>query len=147
MTGHFDNRFLDDVRARIGLVDLIGADVQLRRNGREFWGLCPFHAESTPSFSVNEDKGFAYCFGCGRHGDAIGWIMETRNPSFTEAVNDLAISAGLRADESGRDGANNQSNFQAPRAQSNAGYGAHSQSSSSSGFQGTTTDLEDDIPF
>jgi DNA primase len=98
----FDERFLDDVRARTGLVDLIGQEVQLKRKGREHWGCCPFHSEKTPSFSVNEEKGFAHCFGCGWHGDAIDWIKERHGMSFTEAVEDLAIRAGLQPDREGR---------------------------------------------
>jgi len=76
--------------------------VRLKRKGREHWGLCPFHSEKTPSFSVNEEKGFAHCFGCGWHGDAIDWIKERRGMSFTEAVEYLAIRAGLRPDREGR---------------------------------------------
>lgn len=103
MTGaRFDERFLDEVRARTGLVDLVGADVALKRRGREFWGCCPFHSEKTPSFSVNEDKGFAHCFGCGWHGDAIDWVRERFGMSFTEAVEDLAVRAGMQPDAQGR---------------------------------------------
>ena len=72
----FDERFLDDVRARTGLVDLISAEVQFKRKGCKHWGCCPFHSKKTPSFLVNEEKGFAHCFGCGWHGDAIDWIKE-----------------------------------------------------------------------
>lgn len=102
MTARFDKRFLDDVRARTGLVDLIGREVPLKRRGREHWGLCPFHSEKTPSFSVNEERGFAHCFGCGWHGDAIDWIRDRHAMAFAEAVEDLAIRAGLRPDREGR---------------------------------------------
>lgn len=101
-SGRFDERFLDEVRARTGLIDLIGAEVALKRRGREHWGCCPFHSEKTPSFSVNEDKGFAHCFGCGWHGDAIDWVRERTGMSFTEAVEDLAVRAGLQPDREGR---------------------------------------------
>jgi len=98
----FDARFLDDVRARTSLVELIGGDVALKRKGREFWGCCPFHAEKTPSFSVSEEKGFAHCFGCSWHGDAIDWIKDRGGLTFVEAVEELAVRAGLQPDHAGR---------------------------------------------
>ncbi|RMF74099.1 MAG: DNA primase [Alphaproteobacteria bacterium] len=91
----FSPSFLDELRSRISLVDLIGRKVALKRAGREWKGLCPFHKEKTPSFHVVEDKGFYHCFGCGAHGDAIRWLEETENLSFGEAVRDLAARAGL----------------------------------------------------
>ena len=102
MTARFDQRFLDDVRARTGLVDLISREIPLKRRGRGHWGLCPFHAEKTPSFAVNEERGFVRCFGCGWHGDAIDWVRDRHGMSFPEAVEDLAIRAGLRPDREGR---------------------------------------------
>ncbi len=71
-----------------------GASSSCRR-GREFVGLCPFHKEKTPSFSVVEDKGFYHCFGCGAHGDVISFVMQTEGLGFLEAVEDLARRAGL----------------------------------------------------
>ncbi len=91
----FSPSFLDELRSRISLVDLIGRKVALKRAGREWKGLCPFHKEKTPSFHVVEDKGFYHCFGCGAHGDAIRWLVETENLSFAEAVRELAGRAGL----------------------------------------------------
>ncbi len=91
----FSPSFLDELRSRISLVDLIGRKVALKRAGREWKGLCPFHKEKTPSFHVVEDKGFYHCFGCGAHGDAIRWLEETENLSFAEAVRELAGRAGL----------------------------------------------------
>lgn len=67
------------------LVEIIGASIVLKRRGREFTGLCPFHNEKTPSFHVIPDKGFYHCFGCGAHGDAAGWIMQTQNVRYPEA--------------------------------------------------------------
>lgn len=67
------------------LIELIGATVVLKRRGREYVGLCPFHNEKTPSFSVIPDKGFYYCHGCGSRGDAAGWIMQTQNVRYPEA--------------------------------------------------------------
>ncbi len=87
--------FMDELRARIGLAALIGRRVRLQRKGREHQGLCPFHNEKTPSFTVNEDKGFYHCFGCGAHGDAISFVMETEGLSFPDAVERLAAEAGL----------------------------------------------------
>jgi DNA primase len=92
----FPPSFLDELRARVGLADLIGRRVKLTRKGREHSGLCPFHSEKTPSFTVSEDKGFFHCFGCGAHGDAIGYVMRTENLSFPEAVERLAAEAGLQ---------------------------------------------------
>lgn len=67
------------------LVELIGATVVLKRHGSEYYGLCPFHNEKTPSFNVIPDKGFYYCHGCGARGDAAGWIMQTQNVRYPEA--------------------------------------------------------------
>jgi len=95
----FPPSFLDEIRARVGLADLIGRRVKLTRKGREFSGLCPFHNEKTPSFTVSEEKGFFHCFGCGAHGDAIGFVMRTENLSFPEAVERLAEEAGVPVPE------------------------------------------------
>ncbi len=92
---NFTPQFLDEIRARIGLSDRVGRKVKLIRKGHEFSGLCPFHDEKTPSFTVNDDKGFYHCFGCGAHGDVIGFVMHTENLSFPEAVERLADDAGL----------------------------------------------------
>ena len=72
----FPPGFLDELRLRVSLADLVGKRVRLIRKGREYGGLCPFHNEKTPSFYVVEDKGFFHCFGCGAHGDAIGFTIE-----------------------------------------------------------------------
>ena len=73
-----------------------GRKVRLTRKGREHSGLCPFHNEKTPSFTVNDDKAFYHCFGCGEHGDVISFVMETEGLSFPEAVERLAGQAGLQ---------------------------------------------------
>lgn len=91
----FPPAFLDELRARIALGELIGRRVRLARKGRELSGLCPFHNEKTPSFYVVEDKGFFHCFGCGAHGDAIGFTMRADNLDFIEAIERLAGEAGL----------------------------------------------------
>jgi DNA primase len=91
----FPPRFLDELRARVSLAEVIGRRVKLTRRGREFIGLCPFHNEKTPSFSVVEDKGFYHCFGCGAHGDVISYVMQGEGLGFLDAVEDLARRAGL----------------------------------------------------
>lgn len=88
-------QFLDEIRARVPLADVVGRSVRLTRRGREHVGLCPFHKEKTPSFTVVEDKGFFHCFGCGAHGSVIDWVMRTENLAFPEAVERLAGLAGL----------------------------------------------------
>ncbi len=72
----FPPRLLDELRARVSLAEVIGKRVKLTRRGREFIGLCPFHNEKSPSFTVNEEKGFFHCFGCGANGDVIGFVMQ-----------------------------------------------------------------------
>ena len=91
----FPPQFLDEIRTRVPLEGVIGKRVRLSRRGRELLGLCPFHKEKTPSFTVNEDKGFFHCFGCGAHGDVIGFVMRDEGLSFPEAVERLAGDAGL----------------------------------------------------
>ncbi|CCG09797.1 DNA primase [Pararhodospirillum photometricum] len=87
--------FLDELRTRLTLSVVVGRRVRLIRKGREFHGLCPFHNEKTPSFTVNDEKGFFHCFGCGAHGDVIGFEMRAANLPFREAVERLAAEAGL----------------------------------------------------
>lgn len=91
----FPPSFLDELRARLPLSELIGKRLRLVRVGREFKGCCPFHKEKTPSFYVNDEKQFYHCFGCGAHGDAIGFTMRHDNQSFPEAIENLAGQAGL----------------------------------------------------
>ena len=91
----FPPNFLDELRNRIPLASLVGRQVRLIRRGRELAGLCPFHHEKTPSFYVVEDKGFFHCFGCGAHGDAVGYLMRAENLDFIEAIERLASEAGL----------------------------------------------------
>lgn len=95
--------FLDDLRSRVGLASVVGRRVKLTRAGRELKGCCPFHNEKTPSFYVNEDKGFYHCFGCGAHGDAIRFVMEQDGLPFMDAVKSLAAEVGLSVPEMRRD--------------------------------------------
>ena len=91
----FDDRFLDEIKSRVRLSDVIGKTVKLKRQGREYAGLSPFTKEKTPSFFVNDDKGFYHCFSSGKHGDLISFLQETERLSFVEAVERLAGEAGL----------------------------------------------------
>lgn len=91
----FPPAFLDELRARLPLSALVAKRVRLLRAGREFKGCCPFHNEKSPSFYVNDDKQFYHCFGCGAHGDVIGFTMRMENLSFPEAIENLAGQAGL----------------------------------------------------
>lgn len=88
-------QFLDEIRARLSLSSVIGRTVKLIKAGREYKACCPFHKEKTPSFTVNDEKGFYHCFGCGAHGDVFTYEMETGGLSFREAVDKLAAQAGL----------------------------------------------------
>ncbi|MBL0767216.1 DNA primase [Sphingopyxis sp. DHUNG17] len=88
-------QWLDELRARITLSTLIGRTVKITRAGREYKACCPFHNEKTPSFTINDEKGFYHCFGCGAHGDAIRWMTEQRGLGFMDAVKELAAEAGM----------------------------------------------------
>ena len=87
--------FLDELRARTTLSSLVGRSVKLQRAGNEFKACCPFHNEKTPSFYVNDEKGFYHCFGCQAHGDAIRWLTDQRGLPFMDAVKELADQAGM----------------------------------------------------
>ncbi|HEX8841061.1 MAG TPA: DNA primase, partial [Sphingomicrobium sp.] len=87
--------FLDELRARTMLSAVIAPSVKLLRAGREWKACCPFHNEKTPSFTVNDDKGFYHCFGCGAHGDAIRFLTDHRGMPFMDAVKELASKAGM----------------------------------------------------
>ena len=91
----FSSQFLDELRSQVGIADIVGHRVRLTRKGHEHLGLCPFHKEKTPSFTVNEEKGFYHCFGCGEHGSAIDFVMKTEGLSFPETVERLAAEAGM----------------------------------------------------
>jgi DNA primase len=88
-------QFLDELRARTTLSTLVGKTVKLQKAGREFKAPCPFHNEKTPSFYVNDEKGFYHCFGCSVHGDAIRWLTDQRGLPFMDAVKELADAAGI----------------------------------------------------
>ncbi len=95
MAGRIPQHFIDDLLARVNIVDVIDGRVKLKRAGKNYSGLCPFHKEKSPSFSVSPDKQFYYCFGCGAGGNALGFLMEYDRLNFPEAVEELAKLAGV----------------------------------------------------
>ena len=88
--------FIHDLLSRIDIVDAIDRHVPLKKAGANFVACCPFHSEKTPSFTVSQTKQFYHCFGCGAHGNAIGFLIEYSGLSFVDAVNDLAVYAGMQ---------------------------------------------------
>ncbi|MDI1229954.1 MAG: DNA primase [Methylobacter sp.] len=95
MSGRISREFIDELLVRVDIVDLIDSHVPLKKTGNNFVARCPFHAEKTPSFSVNQKKQFFYCFGCGASGNAISFLMDFSHLDFVEAVEDLAGFAGV----------------------------------------------------
>ncbi len=98
-------RFIEELRERVSVVDVVGARVKLTKKGREYQGLCPFHHEKTPSFTVNETKGFYHCFGCGAHGDILKFEMDANGLPFMDAIEKLAHIAGLSVPKFSKAGA------------------------------------------
>ncbi len=94
----YDN-FTDELKAQLNIVDIIGREVTLKKSGSNYMGLCPFHSEKTPSFSVNESKQFYHCFGCGKSGDVIGFVQEYYRIPFVDAVEKLATENGIKLPE------------------------------------------------
>jgi len=88
-------QWLDELRTRVTLSGLIGRTVRVQKAGREFKACCPFHNEKSPSFTINDDKGFYHCFGCGAHGDAIRWMTDHQGLPFMDAVKELAAIANM----------------------------------------------------
>ena len=95
MAGRIPREFIDELLNRVDIVEVIDARVPLKKAGKDFKACCPFHDEKTPSFTVSQTKQFYHCFGCGKNGSAIGFLMDYENLSFPEAVTDLAQRAGL----------------------------------------------------
>ena len=94
--------FIDELLARVDIVDVIARHMQIKKAGANFQGLCPFHSEKTPSFSVSPSKQFFHCFGCGKSGDAIAFLREHTGVSFREAVQELAQQCGIPVPEDAR---------------------------------------------
>ncbi|WP_249978672.1 DNA primase [Vreelandella olivaria] len=103
MAGQIPQRFIDDLLGRVDVVEVVGERVQLKKAGRNYSGLCPFHQEKTPSFTVSADKQFYHCFGCGAHGNALRFLMEYDKLPFPEAVEQLAGRLGLDVPREGGD--------------------------------------------
>lgn len=94
--------FIVDLLARVDIVDVVGRSVALKKGGLNYLGLCPFHSEKSPSFTVSPSKQFFHCFGCGAHGSAIGFLMDHRGLSYVEAIEELAQAAGMTVPQEGR---------------------------------------------
>jgi DNA primase len=95
MAGRIPRVFINDLLARTDIVDLIDARVKLKKQGKNYHACCPFHNEKTPSFTVNGEKQFYHCFGCGAHGNAIDFLMNYDRLEFVESIEELATSHGL----------------------------------------------------
>jgi DNA primase len=93
------NQIKNEIRGKISMLELVGAHTRLARAGRNYMGLCPFHNEKTPSFSVNAEEAWYYCFGCGKKGDLFSFVMETERCEFMEALRILAEKAGVSLEE------------------------------------------------
>ena len=91
----FDENLIEEIRSRNDIVDVISGYVRLKKKGSNYFGLCPFHNEKSPSFSVSQGKQMYYCFGCGAGGNVFTFLMEYENFSFGEAVEALAQRAGV----------------------------------------------------
>src|SRR4030095_1745564 len=112
----YSQALLDDIRGATDIVDLVGRFVNLRKAGTGWKGLCPFHAEKTPSFTVNPRKGIFHCFGCGVGGDPFSFLMRQDRLSFPEAVRALAKTAGIALlDERGQGGDSGRGRRAGPR--------------------------------
>src|SRR5262245_56849124 len=92
--------FKQDLLNRVDIVDVVSRYVQLKKGGANYLGLCPFHGEKTPSFTVSQAKQFYHCFGCGAHGNAIGFQMEYGGMVYIDGIKDLAASVGMQVPES-----------------------------------------------
>ncbi len=99
--GRIPEETIETIRDRVDIVDIVGRHVTLKRAGRTFKGLCPFHQEKTPSFVVSPDRGTFHCFGCGEGGNAFGFLMQHENLTFPEAVRSLAADVGVEVPETG----------------------------------------------
>ena len=91
--------FIKDLLDRVDIVDVVSPYVSLKKKGINWFGLCPFHHEKTGSFSVNQNKQFFKCFGCGAHGNAVGFLMQYKGITYPEAIRELAQSVGLPVPE------------------------------------------------
>ena len=112
MAGRIPRVFISDLLARTDIVDLIDARVKLKKQGKNYHACCPFHNEKTPSFTVNGDKQFYHCFGCGAHGNAIDFLMNFDRLEFVESVEELATMNGLEVPYEAGNGPNQMERHQ-----------------------------------
>ena len=122
----FPPAFLDEIRARLPVSEVVGKRVKLRKQGREWAGLSPFNAEKTPSFFVNDQKGFFHDFSSGKHGDIFAFLIETEGLSFPEAVERLADMAGVPMPRQTRERARSRTSKRASLARGDGAGGARS---------------------
>src|SRR2546422_9915627 len=104
MRGRLTADIKEEIRQRVDLVELASAHVSLKKAGRHYKGLCPFHQEKTPSFHIDREQGLWHCFGCGEGGDIFDFVMRISSLSFTEAAETLARRAGVRLERSPEEG-------------------------------------------
>lgn len=102
----FNNNFIEDLKNKLNIVDIIGQNIQLKKKGANYWGICPFHSEKTPSFSVNEEKQFYHCFGCGAGGDIIKFVQDYYKLDFNDAIAKICNDNGIELPKM-----TNQTNF------------------------------------
>lgn len=102
----FNHNFIEDLKNKLNIVDIIGQNVQLKKKGANYWGICPFHSEKTPSFSVNEEKQFYHCFGCGAGGDIIKFVQDYYKLDFNDAIAKICNDNGIELPKM-----TNQTNF------------------------------------
>src|SRR2546427_12162996 len=100
MRGRLTADIKEEIRQRVDLVELASAHVSLKKAGRHYKGLCPFHQEKTPSFHIDRERGLWHCFGCGEGGDIFAFVMRISSLSFTDAAETLARRAGVRLERS-----------------------------------------------
>ena len=93
--GKIPQNIIDQINETADIVDIVSQRVDLQKRGKDYFGLCPFHSEKTPSFSVAPDKGIFHCFGCGKGGNSINFLMEYEKIDFIDAVKDLANQLGI----------------------------------------------------
>lgn len=102
----FNHNFIEDLKNKLNIVDIIGQNIQLKKKGANYWGICPFHSEKTPSFSVNEEKQFYHCFGCGAGGDIIKFVQDYYKLDFNDAIAKICNDNGIELPKM-----TNQTNF------------------------------------
>ena len=95
MSGLIPQHFINDLIARIDIVEVIGKRIEIKKAGKEFKAICPFHDDSNPSLTISSAKGFYHCFSCGAHGTALGFLMDYEHLGFVEAIESLSSDLGI----------------------------------------------------